>query len=443
MSGLTTVLTGQPRGAPGQAEGSAHDNLRNTIPVNSDWRFKRQSAPGGAVEAEFVGAEKAGYDDSSWDNVWVPHTWDSTPDNPFATAGHFRGIGWYRRSLDAPESWRGRRVWINFKAVFQIADVWVNGHHVGGHVGGYTGFALDITDFLRLGDSNLVAVKANDVLSPFIAPSNESNVAVYGGIYRTVSLTVLDSLHVRENGTWVTPEQSGKGAVIRIRTWVRNSSSASQTARLESIVLDADGRRQVTLEAVEIIAPGEEKLFDQKSDVIANPHLWSPSLPYLYRLVSLIHSDNRPVDEYATFFGFRFMSHNPEKGFLLNGVPINLHGVDRRQDYGFLGDALPEAVGIRDVLLMKEMGVNFIRTSHYPQDPAVIEACSRLGILVWEEIPNIKIHVYPPPVDGYEPVYSTRFPRPLMDNLKYQLKEMIERDRNHPSIIMWGFGRRS
>lgn len=135
------------------------------------------------------------------------------------------------------------------------------------------------------------------------------------------------------------------------------------------------------------------------------------------------------------------MRHDASNGFTLNGKPINLHGVNRRQDYGFLGDAVPEAVGVQDVRLMKEMGVDFLRTSHWPQDPAALDTCDALGILVWEEVPNNAIHIYPPAedYDPYRPIYTSRFPWPLMDNIKHQLKEMVERDRNSPSIIIWGF----
>ncbi|PYV14024.1 MAG: hypothetical protein DMG21_19465, partial [Acidobacteria bacterium] len=156
--------------------------------------------------------------------------------------------------------------------------------------------------------------------------------------------------------------------------------------------------------------------------------------------VSTLYDGGRAVDRIVTPFGIRFMGYDPKTGYTLNGKPIVLHGVNRRQDYGFLGDAVPEAVGVKDIRLIKDMGANFLRTAHYPQDPAVLDACDRLGILVWEEIPNIKIHLYPPATDNTEPVYTARFPRPLMENLKQQLGEMIRRDSNHPSIIIWGLG---
>jgi beta-galactosidase len=418
---------------------SSGSNLRLRVQCNEGWKFKRQASPGSAVEAEFVGAERPNYNDSSWNRVWLPHTWDATPDNPFAVTGHFRGVGWYRRWFDVPQTWRGRRLLMHFNGVFQVTDAWVNGRHVGQHVGGYTSFAFDITDALELGKTNLLAVKVDDVLNPFVAPAEERNVANYGGIYRSVWLEVMNPIHVGYNGTWLTIEGDEERPLVRVRTWLVNQSQSSRTVRVESEVMDPAGTSKAKLDTQTDIGPGEVKAFDQKTDTIADPRLWSPDSPYLYSLVSSVYEGDRVLDQFVTRFGLRFMRHDASNGFTLNRKPINLHGVDRRQDYAFLGDALPEVIGVRDIRLMKDMGVNFFRTSHYPQDPAVLDACDELGILVWEEVPNLAVHIYPPPEEDYEPVYTTRFPWALMENLKYQLKEMVERDRNRPSVIIWGF----
>ena len=406
---------------------------------NEEWKFKRQLSPGSGAEPEFVGAQKSVYDDSSWARIWLPHTWDATPDNPFVTSGHFHGVGWYRKQFEAPEAWREHRVVTHFNGAFQVVDVWINGRQIGQHVGGYTSFAFDITDAIELGKTNLIAVKVDDMISPFIAPAEERNVATYGGIYRSVWVEVMGPLHVRDNGTWVTLEGDEGAPVVRIRTWVVNEGQTSRAVRLESKVVDAAGNLKAKVETNARIGPKEEKFFDEKTDVISDPQLWSPQSPHLYQVLSTVWEGDRAIDQFVTRFGLRFMRHNATDGFTLNGKPINLRGVNRRQDYGFLGDAVPEAVGVRDIRLMKAMGVNFFRTSHYPQDVAVLDACDELGILVWEEVPNIAIHIYPPPEDETEPVYTTRFPWPLMENLKLQLREMIERDRNRPSVIIWGF----
>ncbi|MGO8719147.1 MAG: glycoside hydrolase family 2 TIM barrel-domain containing protein [Acidobacteriaceae bacterium] len=414
--------------------------VRNNFSLNRSWRFQRQESPGSAIEAKFIGAEKPGYDDSSWELVWLPHSWDVGPDNPFSTRGHFRGIGWYRLRIDVPRAWQGRCVRLNFKGVFQVADVWLNGVHVGQHVGGYTGFSLDLTPAMKCGDQNLLVVKVNDTLSPYVAPAIENNVNVYGGIYRTVSLSVLNPIHIRANGVWVNCEKKDKDASVTIHGFLRNQSSSSTYVKVEHRILDRDGAVQAQARSDARLKLGEELPFSPTTVIVSSPSLWSPESPHLYTLQTTVRNGSDVVDQDSIRFGIRFMEHDSVQGFLLNGEPINLHGMNRRQDYGFLGDAVPEAVGVKDVHLLKQLGANFVRTAHYPQDPAVLDACDELGILVWTEIPNIKLYVYPPgiDVDGADGVSWTRFSRPFMRNLKAQLKEMIEQNRNRPSVIIWG-----
>lgn len=438
---LATVLPAQtPQPSRLKSTDPSFSRLRSSEPLNSGWRFKRQASPGEAVEAEFVGAEKPDYDDASWTSVHLPHTWDATPDNPFTTTGHFHGLGWYRRKLEIPATWQGRRVGLQFNGVFQIADVWVNGRHVGRHVGGYTSFQFNITEALRWGATNLVSVRVNDVLSTFIAPTNETNVADYGGIYRSVFVTTTGPVHIPSDGARITTQEKNHRVFVRVRTSVENDSESSRSLRIETLVTDDQGQPVASVKNnITVAAKGRAEV-EQTTEPLANARLWSPDSPYLYHLLSTIYDGDRALDRTDTHFGIRFMGYDPARGFTLNGQFVNLHGVNRRQDYGFLGDAVPQAVGIRDIQLIKSMGANFMRTSHYPQDPAILDACDRLGILVWEEIPNIKIHMYPPSADGTQPVYTERFPWPLLEQLKQQLREMISRDFNHPSIIIWGLG---
>ena len=435
------ALSGYAReSTPGPKEGETLGNLRIITRLNGDWRFKRQAAAGSAVEEEFVGAEKPQYDDSAWVMVHIPHTWDATPDNPFATTGHFLGLGWYRRKLEIPAEWRGSRVWLGFNGVFQIADVWVNGRHLGQHIGGYTDFQFDGTDALQWGATNLLAVRVNDVISDFIIPTNETCIAHYGGIYRSVLLTVTDPVHIPAHGVRITTEQTNQGVLVHVRTRVENDSDSSHDLRVETLVTDDQGQPVTALKNRITVAAQNRAEVEQTTAPLGNPHLWSPDSPYLYHLSSTVYDGDRALDRTDTRFGIRFMGYDPARGFMLNGQFINLHGVNRKQDYGFLGDAVPEVVGVRDILLIKSMGANFLRTSHYPQDPAVLDACDRLGILVWEEVPNSRIYAYPPSSEGINPVNTERFPWPLMENIKQQLREMIARDFNHPSIIIRAFG---
>lgn len=444
IAGVAAASTQLTRSFPVEASTPpAHNSpgeLRMNVPMNRNWRFMRQAAPGSAVEAQFIGAELPAYNDSFWSSVWLPHSWEVGPDNPFSTRGHFRGIGWYRTRLDVPRAWQGRAVMLNFKGVFQVADVWLNGVHVGQHVGGYTGFSFDLTSAMKFGEQNVVAVKVDDTLSRYIAPAIETNVAVYGGIYRTVCLTVLDPINIPENGIWATWEKKDNDAIVLIHGSLRNQSSSLSYSKVEYRILGGDGTVQGQAQSEGRVKPGEKLELSPSSVTVSSPLLWSPESPHLYTLEASVRNGRGVVDRLSIRFGIRFMDHNPAQGFVLNGEPINLHGMNRRQDYGFLGDAVPEAVGVKDVRLMKQMGANFVRTSHYPQDPAVLDAYDELGILVWEEIPNIKLYVYPPGIDldGADGVSTTRFSRPFMRNLKAQLKEMIEQNRHRPSVIIWG-----
>ncbi len=262
----------------------------------------------------------------------------------------------------------------------------------------------------------------------YSAPSSllptKPNVANYDGIYRSVRLTVTDPVHIALHGVRITVEQTNHGVLVHVRTRVENHSHSSRDLRVETLVTD-DESQPVTARNQATVAAQNHAEVEQSTAPLRNPHFWSPDSPCLYHLLSTVYDGDRALDRTDTRFGIRFVGCAPGRGFTLNGQFINLHSVNRRQDYGFLGDAVPEVMGVRDVLLIKSMEANFLRTAHYPQDPAVLDACDRLGILVWEEVPNIKIHVYPASADNAEPVYTERFPWPLMQNIKQQLREMI------------------
>ena len=222
--------------------------------------------------------------------------------NPFTVPHHFRGLGWYRKGFVAPASWRGCRVWLEFKGVFQVADVWINGHHLGRHVGGFTEFQFDLTDNLKWGDGNLIAVRVNDVLSPEIAPANETNVPGYGGIYRSVSLLVTDPIYITANGTSIGTQQSGESVAVSVRSWLRNSGQIPSSVRLHLVIRDAQGQTVSTIDSDTSLARGQERSIEQTFRV-PSPHLWSPDSPYLYNLTSALFVGDRAVDREDNSFG--------------------------------------------------------------------------------------------------------------------------------------------
>ena len=411
--------------------------VRQKVCLNEDWRFERQVNPGSAVEWQFRNAWKPEFDDSGWSKVFLPHSWDQTAHMPWVALGHWRGIGWYRKLFQVPALSAGQRVFLEFEGAMQVANIWVNGSPAGEHVGGYTGFVFDVTDLVKPGRENLLAVRLDDTNSPDIPPANESNIAIYGGLYRDVWLHITGPLLIPDGGISITtPRVSQTESTVRVTTAVRNSLPASAQITVISQVMTSSGEVVATVEQEKVIAANSTAPFAPPELTVSGARLWSPGQPYLYTLRSRLYRDAALADEVSTPFGIRVMGYVPGKGYTINGEFINLHGVDRRQDYGYLGDALPDAVNRRDMEIIKELGANLVRTAHYIQDKSIVEAADELGLLVWEEIPNIKIYDYQPgPMTEQG---DSRYTRAYIDHCLAAMEEMIRRDRNHPSIIIWG-----
>lgn len=417
--------------------GAGTPPLRQNVNLNENWRFHRQVSPGSAIEWPFRDAWKPVYDDSQWSKVFLPHSWDQVAHNPWVTGNHWRGIGWYRREFEVPASLAGRRVFLEFEGALQVAKVWVNGREAGGHVGGYTGFVLEVTNYIKPGSPNLLAAQVDNTNSPDIPPANETNIAIYGGLYRDVWLHITSPVFIPDGGISITtPEVSRERAAVSTVTEVRNASSMPAEVKVITEVMGRDGKVVANAEEKKRV-PGKTSVrFEQAGLIVSQPDLWHPDHPNLYTLRTRVFRDEAPCDEVATRFGFRVMGYLPGKGYTINGEFINLHGVNRRQDYGYLVDALPDAISRRDMEIIKEMGANFVRTSHYVQDKSILEAADELGLLVWEEIPNIKIYDYTP--GPMTETGDSRYTRKYLDNCLIAMEEMIRRDRNHPSIVIWG-----
>ena len=419
--------------------GAVPSPLRQTISLNEGWRFQRQVNPGSAIEWEYRDAWKAVFDDSHWSKVFLPHSWDQVAHNPWVTVDHWRGIGWYRREFEVPPSATGRRVFLEFEGALQAAKVWVNGREAGEHVGGYTGFVLDVTDFVKSGAKNLLAVQVDNTNSPDIPPANETNIAIYGGLYRDVWLHVTGPVFVPNGGILITtPVVDKDRSTVRVVTEVKNALNLPAAVRVSMEMISASGEVVAKAQEDKRIERNSTVHFEQAELAVSKPELWHPEHPGLYTLRTRVYRDGVLSDELTTRFGIRVMGYVPGKGYTLNGEFINLHGVNRRQDYGYLVDALPDAIGRRDMEIIKELGANLVRTSHYVQDKSILEAADELGLLVWEEIPNIKIYDYTP--GPQTETGDSRYTRKYIDNCLIAMEEMIRRDRNHPSIIIWGIG---
>ena len=321
-------------------------------------------------------------------------------------------VGWYRKIFFIPASDLGRHISIAFDGVFRNSIVWVNGHYLGTEESGYNSFEYEVSQYLNYGGENVIAVRVD-------ATMEEGWFYEGAGIYRHVWLNKTSQLHVARNGTFVTTQLKGNNAIVTANVTVINEAdSASGNFSIKQDVLDADGKtiasdeqRNINLKLLESTAlSGQIK--------ISNPKLWSVETPYLHKLVTTIIKDGTVVDRYETTFGIRTIRFDADSGFFLNGKHLEITGTDNHQDHAGIGVALPDAMQDFRIKTLKSFGCNAIRCSHNPPTPELLDACDRLGMLVLDE-------------------------NRLMGVTDYhfnELKQMMLRDRNHPSVIAWSIG---
>jgi len=400
------------------AFGTAGARVKYTI--NDDWRFMK-GAPRGAC--------RPCTDDAAWERVNIPHTWNAR-DADDEVPGFYRGSAWYRKRIVVPASAAGRRVYLCFEGANQRVRLFVDGRFAGRHDGGYTRFVFDITPFVTPGAASLLAVEVDNAHDPDIPPLS-ADYTFFGGIYRDVSLLLTDAVHVdpadfASSGVRLsTPEVSASRALVSVRTRVANRSAEPACVTVEHRIMAPDGREAARGCCRTTVAPGavaETAVSDIRID---RPKLWDIDDPNLYRVVTRICApDGRLLDEVSDPLGLRWFSFDPDRGFSLNGRPRKLVGTCRHQDYSGLGWALPDEMHERDVRLIKEMGGNFLRVSHYPQDPVVLELCDRLGIVASVEIPVVN---------------AVTESEAFLDNAVRMVREMVRQDYNHPSVMIWGY----
>ena len=422
------------------AAGTAFERVRYSINDN-EWKFKR---------AEVDQGHTPGLNDDSWLKVTIPHDYNGGIDgvhndvfkgrfdfeNDVDQRLMYKGPGWYRTSFTVDETFKGKRVFIEFEAVSLDAKVWVNGTAVGGHQGGYTAFAFDITDAVVFGQENLLAVRAdnsnNPAIAPWMAAENLSfpysfDYAVYGGIYRDVWITVTDGVKIEK--VFNTP-MCGQASptVLSMATHVKNHTAEDKEVTLTSTVMDPDGKEVAKATGKKTIAGGEEVVFKQMKSAFGKIQFWNVDDPNLYTVTSTISYDGAEVDQFESVFGIRDFSISNGNAFVLNGKKMLIRGINRHQDMEGAGYALSNGQHRKDVELIKEAGFNFIRHAHYPADPEFTRACDELGLMLWLEIPLTGSV-------SEDPAFA--------ENCKSQLKEMIEQSYNNPSVILWGIGNES
>ena len=408
--------------------------------INSQWTFNYFPD-----ENADKGYEATGYADTRWPAVSIPHTWSTwettgdvhpfirdaaESDNPY----WWTGWGWYRKHFMISESLQGQKVFVEFEGVQKYCKVWINGKYLGDHKGGYGSFDFDLTSFIIPGKDNVIAVAVNNRQKDRfqIPPMAAGNFDVYGGIYRDVKIVIKDKLYIpmqgsasHEGGTYITtPKVTEKEGIVRVQTWVKNDYPQPKNCVLTTYILDASGKVVQVLKSKFTINPNQLYKFDQISATIKSPHLWSNENPYLYSVISEVTDGSKVTDSYTSPLGFRWFKWDFKENFLyVNGKKMVIHGGNRHQEYPWLGDAIPKWITLMDYTDMAEnLNYNFMRSAHYPNDKYVYELADKFGIVIDEESPSIKNQTFSDEVQ------------------EQQMKEMIRRDRNHPSIMFWSMG---
>ena len=392
------------------------------VSFNQDWRFQLGDVAHG---------EDASLNDSQWRQLNLPHDWsiegEFSQQAPSGTGGGALpgGLGWYRKTFDVPTSARGQLIFIEFDGVYRNSEVWINGHYLGKRPYGYSTFEYELTPSLVYGAKpNVIAVKVDN--------SQQPNSRWYSGsgIYRNVWLTTLNPVHVEHWGTYVTtPEVNNQSATVVFETKVRNSSNNAAPVNLTTIVENANGTEVARAIEKGVTARDSQAKISQTLKVVS-PMLWSDERPYLYKVISQISQGGRVVDRYETPLGIRTFRFDVEKGFFLNGKPVKIRGVCNHHDLGSLGAAVNTRAIERQLEMLKAMGVNGIRTSHNPPAPELLDLADKMGFIVMDEAFDIW------------KIQKTKFDYHLdWDEWhKRDLEDMVLRDRNHPSVIIWSIG---
>ena len=393
-----------------------------TVSFNQDWRFQL---------GDISNAQDVGFDDSQWRRLDLPHDWsiegEFSENAPAGTGGGALpgGLGWYRKTFTIPTTAKEKLIFIEFDGVYRNSEVWINGHYLGKRPYGYSTFEYELTPHLVYGAKpNVIAVKVDN--------SQQPNSRWYSGsgIYRNVWLTTLNPVHVEHWGTYVTtPQISERSATVVVKTKVDNGSNSSAPVDLTTIIQDANGREIVEITDKGVASKGQHAEVSQTLKVLA-PMLWSDERPYIYKVISELRQGGRVVDRYETPLGIRTFRFDVEKGFFLNDKPVKIRGTCNHHDLGSLGAAVNTRAIERQMEMLKAMGVNALRTSHNPPAPELLDLADRMGFIVMDEA-----------FDVWK-IQKTKFDYHLDWAAwhKRDLEDMVLRDRNHPSVIIWSIG---
>jgi len=428
---MTIMIVGNLIGCTQKNENSSHPFAyvdhshlqRQRTLLDDDWRF---------IVADLTNAAATDFDDAAWQAVTLPHDW-SIEGKRYTTApmgadgGFFpSGVGWYRRHLDAPASWAGRRVEVEFEGVYENAEVYLNGQKLAFHPYGYTSLLVDLTPALLCGGENVLAVRVDN--------SHQKNSQAYtgSGIYRHVWLTVMNQVHIVPWGVFVSvPKADAESAQVSVQTEAINESSTPELVTIQTELFAPDGRSVSKAETKCYLSVSGTNKVEQHFN-LQNPALWFPETPKMSRVQTQVVANGKILDEVSTPFGVRSLEWSAEKGLQINGQTVKLSGGCIHHDNGVLGACAFDRAEERKIELLKAAGFNAIRTTHNPPSPQLLAACDRLGMMVLEEAFDCwAVGKY-----GMRFDYSMWF----KDWWERDVDLMVRRDRNHPSVVMWSTG---
>jgi beta-galactosidase len=413
--------------------------------VKSPPRVEQNFSTGWLYVARDVrNGERPDLDDHSFQQVSVPHANILTPAETF-DPDMFRFVSWYRKHFQPDPTWKNKLVRLRFQGVMTIADVYLNGRHLATHKGGYTPFEVDLAPGLQFGKENIIAVRVDSRIQPHVPPEGTPEISpsglyffasrghlarlapkmygyyLFGGIQRDVELRVSDRLHIED--VYYVTKRIRPDAALSATIHIRNDRSAPTESSVRVRIRDREGQEVAAAAANVKLASGEARDVPLEIDPIRNAKLWDPDHPNRYVAEAELSDSSGATDREATWIGIRQIDWTGGV-FHINGQPLQLRGLNRHQTYPFIGGAVPNRLQRRDALTLKYgLGVNAVRSSHYPPDPEFLDECDRIGLLVMDEFPSWQYV-------GQDSEWK--------DNEVNAAREMILRDRNHPSVFLWG-----
>jgi Beta-galactosidase/beta-glucuronidase len=408
---------------------------RQKININLNWKFNLGDITSGTPQA-------TSYSDGTWKTVHLPHNFQDVPIN--GNQNYYRGIGWYRKHFTLDNSYQNKMITLYFCGAVSVATVYINGTALPVNYGGFHPFCFDITQYCILtGADNVIAVKLDNSSNTLVPPQNpltDIDYNLFGGINKDVYLIVTDKVYVPEaihswssgwadqGGQFVTfPSVSTGSATVVVKTWVKNVTGAAASCSLATCIVDSSNTVVQSGGLAQSVSTSGVTQFTQTLTV-SSPRLWAPWSPYLYTVYSTVYNGTAAADVYSTRIGIRFISYDKSNGVSCNGTSFKILGLNRTNEWMFIGHATPNNQQKRDAATLREYGCNFARCSHYPMADAFYQGCDSVGLLLWVEMPSWHCCIAP----------STD--ATWVGRCANEVHFMVRNGRNHPCVMVWGAG---